>query len=106
MIRSDHESPLLVLLVEEALHTLYMLRVLYCSVTYLTHTTHPLNSQLTDSGYISAGPGKFAHYIFSQSLTAPATDPVLAWVSYSHNYSIIDQYTVESTLLHSLPQRY
>lgn len=31
------------------------------------------------SGYLSAGAGKQAHYMFTASLNAPSTDPVVSW---------------------------
>lgn len=31
------------------------------------------------SGYVNSNPGKIAHYIYSESLQNPTSDPVVAW---------------------------
>jgi carboxypeptidase C (cathepsin A) len=31
------------------------------------------------SGYLNAGKGKYLHYVYSESLRTPSTDPVVIW---------------------------
>ena len=34
------------------------------------------------SGYLNAGTGKYLHYVYSESLNNPSTDPLVIWVSF------------------------
>lgn len=67
-------------------------------VTNLPGFGTPLSSLY--SGYLSAGTGKHAHYVYSASLNNPKTDPVVVWFNGGPGCSSLEGAFSESGLYH------
>lgn len=52
------------------------------------------------SGYLNSGAGKHAHYVYSASLNAPATDPLVVWFNGGPGCSSMEGLFSESGLYH------
>jgi carboxypeptidase C (cathepsin A) len=50
------------------------------------------------SGYLSANANKQAHYVFTNSLATPTTDPVVAWFNGGPGCSSMEGFLSESGL--------